>query len=60
MAFTNVDDERRPSVRPGSFLIYCLGFSDTLKIDVSQAVRSKLEKNAKKYPARLGLVSSLE
>jgi NTP pyrophosphatase (non-canonical NTP hydrolase) len=33
-------------------LIYCLGFSDTLKIDVSQAVRSKLEKNAKKYPAR--------
>ncbi len=38
-------------------LIYCLGFSDTLRIDVSQAVRSKLEKNAKKYPTRLGLVS---
>ncbi len=38
-------------------LIYCLGFSDTLRIDVSQAVRSKLEKNAEKYPTRLGLVT---
>ncbi len=31
-------------------LIYCLGFADTLQIDVSRAVRAKLEKNARKYP----------
>ncbi len=39
-------------------LIYCLGLSDALRIDVSEAVRSKLEKNAKKYPPKLGLVSN--
>jgi len=31
-------------------MIYCLGFSDILKIDVSQALTRKLEKNRKKYP----------
>ncbi len=32
-------------------MIYCLGFSDSLSIDVSEAVQRKLRKNAEKYPA---------
>lgn len=32
-------------------MIYCLGFSDVLCIDVSDAVARKLHKNSKKYPA---------
>ena len=31
-------------------LIYCLGFSDTLGIDLSEALLKKLEKNSQKYP----------
>ncbi len=31
-------------------LIYCLGFSDVLGIDISQAVEGKLRKNGEKYP----------
>ena len=31
-------------------LIYCLGFSDVLGIDVSNAVEGKLRKNGEKYP----------
>lgn len=31
-------------------LIYCLGFSDVLGIDVSNAVERKLRKNSEKYP----------
>jgi NTP pyrophosphatase (non-canonical NTP hydrolase) len=31
-------------------IIYCLGFSDILNIDVSNAVYRKLQKNAEKYP----------
>ena len=31
-------------------IIYCLGFSDVLDIDVSQAVEQKLRKNGEKYP----------
>ena len=33
-------------------IIYCLGFSDVLSIDVSNAIRRKLQKNAEKYPAQ--------
>ena len=33
-------------------LIYCLGFAETLQIDVSRALRAKLEKNARKHPPR--------
>ncbi len=32
-------------------IIYCLGFSDVLHIDVSEAVERKLNKNSEKYPA---------
>jgi len=31
-------------------LIYCLGFSDVLDIDISEAIERKLRKNAEKYP----------
>ena len=31
-------------------LIYCFGFSDVLGIDISEAVRRKLQKNGDKYP----------
>ena len=31
-------------------LIYCLGFSDVLDIDISNAIETKLRKNAEKYP----------
>jgi dCTP diphosphatase len=31
-------------------LIYCLGFSDILGIDISKAIEGKLRKNAEKYP----------
>jgi NTP pyrophosphatase (non-canonical NTP hydrolase) len=29
---------------------YCLNFSDTTKIDISDAVKKKIEENKKKYP----------
>jgi len=32
-------------------VIYCLSFADATGIDVSEAVRSKLVKNAARYPA---------
>ena len=32
-------------------IIYCLGFSDILTLDVSNAVQRKLETNAEKYPS---------
>src|SRR2546426_9925018 len=31
-------------------LIYCLGFSDVLDIDISNAIETKLRKNAEKHP----------
>ena len=31
-------------------MIYCLGLSDILKVDVSAAIRGKLRKNGEKYP----------
>ncbi|OLE70204.1 nucleotide pyrophosphohydrolase [archaeon 13_1_20CM_2_51_12] len=31
-------------------LIYCLGFSDVLGIDISEAIQAKLRKNGEKYP----------
>ena len=31
-------------------MIYCLGFSDVLGIDVSDAIESKLRKTSEKYP----------
>ncbi len=31
-------------------LIYCLGFSDVLGIDLSEAIKNKLRKTGKKYP----------
>ena len=31
-------------------IIYCLGLSDVLRIDVSEAVERKLSKNTEKYP----------
>jgi len=31
-------------------LIYCLGFSDVLEVDISKAIEVKLRKNAVKYP----------
>ena len=33
-------------------MIYCLGFSDILRIDVSNAIQRKLQKNAEKYPVQ--------
>ena len=32
-------------------IIYCLGFSDVLGIDVSEAVEKKLKKSSERYPA---------
>jgi NTP pyrophosphatase (non-canonical NTP hydrolase) len=32
-------------------MIYCLGLSDVLKLDVSDAIRGKLRKTAEKHPA---------
>ena len=32
-------------------MIYCLGFSDVLRIDVSEAIERKLSKSSEKYPA---------
>ena len=32
-------------------IIYCLGFSDILSLDVSNAVQRKLKRNAEKCPA---------
>ncbi len=31
-------------------MIYCLGFSDVLGIDISEAVELKLRKNGERYP----------
>jgi NTP pyrophosphatase (non-canonical NTP hydrolase) len=31
-------------------MIYCLGFSDVVGIDVSEAIERKLRKNGEKYP----------
>ena len=31
-------------------LILCLGFSDVMSIDISEAIRAKLKKAAEKYP----------
>ena len=31
-------------------IIYCLNFADTTKIDISEAVKRKIEENKKKYP----------
>src|SRR6266571_6915715 len=31
-------------------MIYCLGFSDVLGIDISEAVELKLKKNGERYP----------
>jgi NTP pyrophosphatase (non-canonical NTP hydrolase) len=31
-------------------LILCLGFSDVMSIDISEAIRAKLQKAAEKYP----------
>ena len=38
-------------------MIYCLGLSDILNIDVAGAVKRKLEKNSRKYPALKAEVS---
>ena len=38
-------------------VIYCLGFSDTLGIDLSQALYRKLEKNSKKYSVERGITT---
>jgi dCTP diphosphatase len=47
-------DEEESLTRLGEELadviIYCLSFADSLEIDVSEAVRDKLAKNASKYP----------
>lgn len=32
-------------------IIFCLGLSDVLRVDVSEAVEKKLRKNSEKYPA---------
>jgi len=32
-------------------VIYCLGLSDILEIDIAEALKQKLEKNRRKYPA---------
>jgi len=34
-------------------LIYCLGFADALKIDLSKALDRKLERNGERYPAKM-------
>ncbi len=31
-------------------IIYCLGFSDVLRIDISEVVERKLSQNSEKYP----------
>lgn len=31
-------------------IIYCLGLSDTLEVDIADALKRKLEKNREKYP----------
>lgn len=48
-----LDPERRDLIADelADVMIYCLGFSDILCIDVSYAVARKLHKNGEKYPA---------
>jgi NTP pyrophosphatase (non-canonical NTP hydrolase) len=31
-------------------VIYCLSLADVIKVDISEAVKKKIEKNEKKYP----------
>jgi len=46
------DSEKKNQVSDelADVLIYCLGFSDVLDIDISEAIETKLRKNAEKYP----------
>lgn len=48
-----LDHERRDLIADelADVMIYCLGFSDVLGIDVSDVVARKLHKNGEKYPA---------
>src|SRR5947199_8669750 len=39
-----ISDER------ADVMIYCLGFSDALNVDISEAIDRKLRKNGEKYP----------
>ena len=47
------DRERKDMIADelADVMIYCLGLSDVLAVDVSDAVASKLHKNGEKYPA---------
>jgi len=47
----DVDKRNEVSDELADVMIYCLGLSDTLNIDVAEAVKRKLEKNRRKYPA---------
>lgn len=53
-----VDLLRRPAIRRAvreelaDVVIYCLALANRARIDVAQAVRAKLAKNRRKYPAR--------
>lgn len=48
-----LDRERRDLIAHelADVMIYCLGLSDVLRIDVSDAVARKLQINGEKYPA---------
>ena len=45
------EDRERIAEELADVVIYCLSFADATGIDVSEAVRSKLVKNAARYPA---------
>src|SRR5207249_5032724 len=46
------DNSRKDAISDelADVLIYCLGFSDVLGIDISKAVELKLRKNGERYP----------
>jgi NTP pyrophosphatase (non-canonical NTP hydrolase) len=47
-----IDSTRKEEVSDelADVMIYCLGFSDVLGIDVSEAIQRKLRKSGEKYP----------
>lgn len=44
------DVKQKVSDELADVMIYCLGFSDAVAIDVSDSIMSKIRKNREKYP----------
>ena len=48
---TNHSKKAQMAEELADVIIYCLNFADITGIDIAQAVRKKIRKNSKKYPA---------